>query len=101
MIVFYAVGIDVALFDFIATYDWQPQKFTKLPGKSGFARSRPARNDDALWFSVHVSEWSTLRFSGWPTQLNNEACEWRVRDQSAPLLFGLYRFRNADLRSGN
>jgi len=54
LVVFDAVGVDVALFDLIAAYHWHPQAFPKLLGKSGFSRSRPARDDDALWFSVHV-----------------------------------------------
>ena len=48
-----AESVDVALFDLIAADDRQPQAFSKLFGKSGFPRSRPARNDDALWSPVH------------------------------------------------
>jgi len=55
MVVFDAEGVDVALFDLIAAYDWHPQAFPKLLRKSGFSRSRPAGDNDALRFSVHVS----------------------------------------------
>lgn len=63
LVVFDAVGVDITLFDLIAAYDWHPQAFPKLFRKSGFSRSRPACDDDALWFSAHVSGYPALRFS--------------------------------------
>jgi hypothetical protein len=60
--VFDAVCVDVALFNLIAAYHRHPQTFPKFPGKSSFSRSRPACNDDALWFSVHVSGLPVSKF---------------------------------------
>lgn len=70
---FDAVGVDVALFDLIAAYDRHPQALPKLPGESGFPRSRPACDDDALWFSVHVSGCPTFELSCEPPRAKGQA----------------------------
>jgi hypothetical protein len=67
--VFDAVGVDIALFDLIAAYDWHPQERPKFFRKSGFSRSRSACDDDALWFSVHVSGCPTPELTG-PEELH-------------------------------
>src|SRR2546428_6248884 len=46
----------------LTAYDRHPQAFPKLLSKSGFSRSRLACDDDALWFSAHVSGCPTLAF---------------------------------------
>jgi hypothetical protein len=40
--------IAITFFDFITAYNWHPQAFPKLPGKSRSSRSRLACDDDAL-----------------------------------------------------
>ena len=55
---FNAEGVDVTLFDFVAADDRHPQLFPKFLGKSGFSRSRSARDDDAIRFSIHISEFA-------------------------------------------
>ena len=62
LVMFDAVGVEIALFDLIAAYDRHPQAFPKLLSKSGFSRSRLACDDDALWSSVHVSGCPTIEF---------------------------------------
>src|SRR6185369_17744005 len=58
-----------------------PQAFSKFPGQSSFSRSRPACDDDALWFSAHVSGRTTPRFSSSTTRLNKEARLGRRRSK--------------------
>ena len=56
LVVLNAVGVDVSLLDLIAAYNRHPQELAQLFSKSGFSRTRSAREDNALWFFVHASQ---------------------------------------------
>lgn len=64
LFVFDAARIYVALFDLVAANHGHAQALPELPGKSSLSRSRPARNDDALWDCVHVLESRQTKAAG-------------------------------------
>ena len=54
---FDAIRVYVALFYLVAADHRYPQPFPELSGESRFSRSRPAGDDDALWFLVHIPDY--------------------------------------------
>ena len=63
LVVFDAEGVDIPFFDLIAAYNRHPKAFPEFLSKGGFPRSLPARDDDALWFSVHICGCPTIEFT--------------------------------------